>query len=72
MTSAVKEVARILMRRDGLSENEAMNCVEEFMDYLAHLDANSDLDEVESYFMEELGLEPDYLLPLLMEVDDYV
>ena len=64
----MNEIINILMRRDGISENEAYNlldnCMEELQDAImrrSYIDAE---DIIASY----LGLEPDYLEILINEV----
>lgn len=66
------EIIQILMRRDGITENEARNIVEEcraqIQDVLAHGDIYSSYslyDEVTDIMACSLGLEPDYLEFLL-------
>lgn len=59
----MNEIIQILMRRDGITENEAIeminNCQEE-IDYIASHDGT--YDEVEEALRYWLGLEPDYLM----------
>ena len=54
----MEEVIRILMERDGISEEEARTLIKETRDEIMMLDDPCKADEV---FMEYLGLEPDYL-----------
>ncbi|MCP4651549.1 MAG: hypothetical protein GY853_15915 [PVC group bacterium] len=56
------QLKKVLMSRDDLTEAEADNMIDEMKDQLF-----SQLDEGEDslYFMEEYGLEPDYLEDLL-------
>ena len=54
----MEEVIKILMERDGISEEEARTLIKETRDEIMMLDDPCKADEV---FMEYLGLEPDYL-----------
>ena len=54
----MEEVIKILMERDGISEEEARTLIKETRDEIMMLDDPYKADEV---FMEYLGLEPDYL-----------
>ena len=62
----MKEIVKILVRRDGISENEAWNlveaCREELLDAIEH---GASLLYVEDIVADWLGLEPDYLEMLL-------
>lgn len=62
----VQEIAEILMRRDGISYNEAMDMVERCQDELEILvQGGGSLDDAEECVAYWLGLEPDYLITLL-------
>lgn len=62
----VQEIAEILMRRDNISYNEAMDMVEKCQDELEILvQGGGSLDEAEECVAYWLGLEPDYLITLL-------
>lgn len=61
----MKEIINILMRRDGISENEARNLVEECREEIETAIAGGRYMEAEDIFMDWLGLEPDYLISLL-------
>lgn len=61
----MKEIINILMRRDGISENEARNLVEECREEIETAIAGGRYMEAEDIFMEYLQLEPDYLINLL-------
>ena len=61
-----KDIVAILMRRDGISENEAWNIVEETQELTFEAFVNSKneyamYDEVCDILRDELGLEPDYI-----------
>lgn len=62
----MKKIIEILMKRDDLTEKEAHDYVmevrAEIMDALAD---GLSAEEIEDIFMEELGLEPDYLIDIL-------
>lgn len=66
------EIIKILMRRDGISENEARNLVEECRAAIQDAIENAEMyssfsvyDEVINIMEDFLGLEPDYLEYLL-------
>ena len=62
----MKEIVKILVRRDGISENEAWNIVEECKaEILVALDNGAGITEVEDIVADYLGLEPDYIMNLL-------
>ena len=58
----MNKVIEILMKRDGISEDEAKALVDETRDEIMMCD---DPMEVDSIIMEYLGLEPDYLDDIL-------
>lgn len=59
----MKEIVEILMRRDGISENEAWNIVEECREEIheAIMD-DASINVVEDIIADYLGLEPDYIM----------
>lgn len=62
----IQEIAEILMRRDGISYNEAMDLVEKCQDELEILvQGGGSIDDAEDCVAYWLGLEPDYLVTLL-------
>lgn len=62
----MKEIVKILVRRDGISENEAWNIVEECKaEILVALDDGAGITEIEDIIADYLGLEPDYITDLL-------
>ena len=58
----MKKIIKILMERDGISEEEARALVKETRDEIAMLDNPF---EAENIIMEYLGLEPDYMFDVL-------
>ena len=61
----METIKEVLMRRDGLTEEEAGDLINEAMvELYAHLEAN-DLEGAEMVCYDYFGLEPDYLLELL-------
>ena len=63
------EVTKILMERDGLTEVEATEQVNEFkLELKEYMDEDAGLTVIEDAFMDTFGLEPDYLIDLLMEL----
>ena len=62
----MKEIIEILMKRDGLSFDNASDVVNDLREQLTLMvDEGSGLTEIEDYFSDELGLEPDYLFEIL-------
>ena len=60
-----EKVVAILMRRDGLSREDAVITLEDAMSEVYDaIDGTSCLDP-EEVWMEETGLEPDYLMDLI-------
>lgn len=65
----MREIINILIKRDGIGLLEAHNIVENCIsDIYAAIDSEATLDELEDIVRDELGLEPDYLEYLLMEI----
>ena len=59
-------ITEVLMRRDGLSEEDAKREVEDFRADIEDSIMSGNLEDIEDALMYDLGLEPDYLLDLLM------
>ena len=59
-------ITEVLMRRDGLSEEDARREVEDFKADIEDSIMSGNLEDIEDALMYDLGLEPDYLLDLLM------
>ena len=60
----MERIIQILMRRDDLTHKEAKEVVQNALDMVyAHLDHPSECEEI---WMEETGLEVDYLLEVLI------
>lgn len=55
-----KRIIKILIERDGISEDEAIERVQEVKELLE--EAEYSLNLCENILANELGLEPDYLL----------
>ena len=62
----VKRVVKILMNRDGISAQDAIEEIKIFKEDAQEAIDNGDFDEVEELLMNDLGLEPDYLFDLIM------
>lgn len=58
----MNKVIKILMERDGITEEEARSLINETRDEIMMLDNPMEADNV---LMEYLGLEPDYLFYIL-------
>ena len=62
----MEELVKLLMRRDGISENEVYNLVEGCQQEIQEaIEFGANLELVEDIVMDWLGLEPDYLELLL-------
>ena len=62
-----REIVEILQRRDGISQLEAENLVEETQQEISDaIVAGASLEAVEDILADNLGLEPDYLMCFLM------
>lgn len=59
----MNKVVEILMKRDGMSQEEAEDRVREVRDIME--DCSFDPEECEEIVMDELGLEMDYLMDML-------
>lgn len=63
MVVIVTELALTLMRRDGLSEDEALEMEQEAREAVQEVLMNG--DDPEEVLMDFCGLEPDYIMELL-------
>lgn len=63
--SASKKIEKILVKRDGISRNEAQNLIEECKEEIELAIATGNIDKVEDILRDYLGLEPDYLDELI-------
>ena len=63
---ARKIIVDILCRRDGCSIEEAEERIDEVMQLME--EANFDPEECEEIMMSELGLEPDYIIDLVIDL----
>ena len=59
-------ITEVLMRRDGLSEEDAKREVEDFKADIEDSIMSGDLEDIEDALMNDLGLEPDYLMDILL------
>lgn len=59
-------ITEVLMRRDGLSEEDAKREVEDFKADIEDSIMSGNLEDIEDALMYDLGLEPDYLMDILM------
>lgn len=59
----MNRIVKILMERDGNNEREAIERIINVKMLIE--ECNYDPDESEAILMEELGLEPDYIMDLL-------
>ena len=58
-------ITEVLMRRDGLSEEDAKREVDDFRADIEDSIMSGDLEDIEDALMNDLGLEPDYLMDIL-------
>ena len=62
----MEELVKLLMRRDGISENESYNLIEGCQQEIQEtIEFGANLELIEDIVMDWLGLEPDYLELLL-------
>lgn len=66
MKDPKEKVKEILIDRDDLTEEEAEETITDTMAMVYEAIESGDFLEAEDIFMDELGLEPDYLLDLLI------
>ena len=60
----MEEIVKILMKRDGISREEALELLEDVKEMMEEV--SYDPEECENIFETELGLEPDYLVDFLL------
>lgn len=60
-----KEIIRILMERDDLTEKEATELLTDVREMMNEAIDAGDYIEAEMIFEDELGLEPDYIVDIL-------
>ena len=61
----MNRVVRILMNRDGYSEEEAIEIVNDCREEMNEAIANGDYQLAEDILACDLGLEPDYIFDIL-------
>lgn len=61
----MESIKQILMRRDGLSDSEASDLINEAREAMQEYLAEGNLQGAEDICQEYFGLEPDYLMELL-------
>lgn len=61
----MNSVTEVLMRRDGISEEDAKREVEDFQADIEDSIMSGNLEDIEDALMNDLGLEPDYLFDIL-------
>ena len=65
----MRSIKEVLMSRDGMSEREAQEMIDDFQSTINEaLDESISLSELEEAFMLEFRLEPDYLDELIFEI----
>lgn len=66
--NSVDDIINLIARRDNISYLEAMNIVNECMEEMENAVLNANWQEAEDILASYLGLEPDYLDILMMEM----
>jgi nucleoid DNA-binding protein len=61
----MERVVRLIMKRDGLSYEDAKTEVSNTVDEMYEALESGDSEQVEEILMDNLGLEPDYIPQLL-------
>ena len=62
----MKEIIQVLMRRDGMTYDEARRYLKEVREEIADaIEEQASLEEIEDIVMSELGLAPDYVMLFL-------
>lgn len=61
----MERVVKLIMKRDGLSYEDAKAEVSNTVDEMYEALESGDSDQVEEILMDNLGLEPDYIPQLL-------
>lgn len=64
VSTGKSRVIRILMKRDGMTQDEAAALLDDVLNMVYDSIANG--DDAEDIWMDELNLEPDYLMDCLM------
>lgn len=62
----MSRIIDILMKRDGVTKEEARNTLQETREMINDAIASGNFDEVEDIMYSELGLEMDYIDELIM------
>ena len=65
MIKTIDEVVEVFVNRDGMSRVDATNRLRSIMQSINRMLTEGKSEEVEDYWMDESGLEVDYLVPLL-------
>lgn len=65
---SVKHIANILVERDGMSFEDAVEYAENEMDYILDAVGSGEMSEEDAFeeFENAFGLEPDYLLEAII------
>lgn len=61
----MEHITDVLVRRDGITEEEAERQVADFREEIDDLIMEGDLEGIEDALMNDFGLEPDYLMDVL-------
>lgn len=58
-------IKQVLMRRDGMSSDDAQNLINECKEQLNEYIENDDMDYAYNICQDYFGLEPDYLMEIM-------
>jgi len=61
----MEHITDVLVRRDGITEEEAERQVADFREEIDDMIMEGDLEGIEDALMDDFGLEPDYLMDIL-------
>jgi hypothetical protein len=56
------------MERDGLTSKEVEYWLEDVKDQMYEIIETESMEEAEQYFIDELGLEPDFISDLILSI----
>ncbi len=61
----MNKIVKILMKRDGLDEDDALDIVDNLKEEAEEMLERGDLLGIEELLRSDLGLEPDYIFDLI-------
>ena len=66
MIKGMNSVIKVLMNRDGMSKEEAINYLEDVRDHINTCLAEGSYTDAEEIMYSELGLEMDYIFDVIL------